>query len=246
MSVDVPSIAPASVFERVLAGVDGSEPGFEAVRQAARLAAPDGSLEVLTAVDVAETVHTGFSAARVAEQLRLEADEASRRAVELAGRRAEPRVVEGVALPTLLHELEATGATLAVVGTHGHRRLSEIVVGGVAGELLHRAPCSVLVARPPAEPERFPRTIVTGDDGSEYAALAVAVAEHLARRFDAELRVLTAEEHPVEALVEAGREADLLVLGSRGLRGLKSLGSVSERVAHQATCSVLVVRSGRR
>ena len=30
MSVDVPSLAPAAVFERVLAGVDGSEPGFEA------------------------------------------------------------------------------------------------------------------------------------------------------------------------------------------------------------------------
>ena len=34
----------------------------------------------------------------------------------------------------------------------------------------------------------------------------------------------------------------LVVLGRRGLHGLKALGSVSERVAHQAKCSVLVVR----
>jgi nucleotide-binding universal stress UspA family protein len=31
-------------------------------------------------------------------------------------------------------------------------------------------------------------------------------------------------------------------MGSRGLHGLRSLGSVSERVAHDAGCSVLVVR----
>jgi nucleotide-binding universal stress UspA family protein len=238
-------VAPAAVLERVVAGADGSEAGFEAVRQAAWLAAPDGSLEVFTAVDVAEAVHTGFSAARIAEQLRADADDANRQAVELAGGRAEGRVVEGAAFPALLHELEATRATLVVVGTHGHRRFSEIVVGGVTGELLHRAPCSVLVARPPTDPDRFPRTVVAGDDGSECAALAVAVAKHLADRFDSQLRVLTAEEHPVQALAAAGRDADLLVVGSRGLRGLKALGSVSERVAHQATCSVLVVRPGR-
>ena len=51
---------------------------------------------------------------------------------------------------------------------------------------------------------------------------------------------VTAE--PVPALVGAAFEADLLVVGSRGLHGLASLGSVSERVAHQARSSVLVVR----
>jgi nucleotide-binding universal stress UspA family protein len=50
---------------------------------------------------------------------------------------------------------------------------------------------------------------------------------------------------PVDALVAASAEADLLVIGSRGLHGLASLGSVSERVAHRAHCSVLVVRGTR-
>jgi nucleotide-binding universal stress UspA family protein len=45
---------------------------------------------------------------------------------------------------------------------------------------------------------------------------------------------------PIEALTRL--ETDLLVIGSRGLQGIKSLGSVSERVAHEARCSVLVVR----
>jgi len=36
---------------------------------------------------------------------------------------------------------------------------------------------------------------------------------------------------------------DLIVMGARGLKGTKALGSVSERVAHKAASSVLVVRS---
>ena len=45
---------------------------------------------------------------------------------------------------------------------------------------------------------------------------------------------------PVHALSDA--DADLVVVGSRGLHGLRALGSVSERVAHRARASVLVVR----
>jgi nucleotide-binding universal stress UspA family protein len=49
-------------------------------------------------------------------------------------------------------------------------------------------------------------------------------------------------DKPVQALVSAAADADLVVVGSRGLHGLKALGSVSERVAHRAHCSTLVVR----
>jgi nucleotide-binding universal stress UspA family protein len=41
----------------------------------------------------------------------------------------------------------------------------------------------------------------------------------------------------------AAREAtSLIVMGSRGLDGVRALGSVSERVVHRAPCSVLIVR----
>ena len=50
------------------------------------------------------------------------------------------------------------------------------------------------------------------------------------------------EQPPVDALLAASGEADLVILGARGLHGLRALGSVSERVAHRAPCSVLVVR----
>ena len=49
---------------------------------------------------------------------------------------------------------------------------------------------------------------------------------------------------PVDAFSDV--DADLLVLGSRGLRGVHALGSVSERAAHRAGCSVLVVQADSR
>jgi nucleotide-binding universal stress UspA family protein len=101
-------------------------------------------------------------------------------------------------------------------------------------------------------------------DGSVESAAAYAVAHYLAARFDAKLHAVVAwggkgvnerlvatitdgdhddrHEGPGDALVSAAESADLIIVGSRGLHGLRSLGSVSERVAHSAPCSALVVR----
>lgn len=51
-----------------------------------------------------------------------------------------------------------------------------------------------------------------------------------------------AEEHILQ--IAASQSVSLVVLGSRGLTGVRALGSVSERVAHRAQCSVLVARPG--
>jgi nucleotide-binding universal stress UspA family protein len=249
------------LFTRVLAGVDGSEPGLEAARQAARLVTPTGRLELFTAVYLAEVNLAGWSSARMRAELEREAHEALRKGLDIAGPRAESCLVNGPPVQSLLGELERERATLVVVGTHGHSRISEIVIGGVAGELLHSAPCSVCIARPPVAEAPFPRSIVVGVDGSSQSEAAAVTGRYLSERFNAPLSLVIAlgggnvdrpcaeelgavgvEGNPVEALVEVSRDADLLIVGSRGLHGLKALGSVSERVAHRASCSVLVVR----
>jgi nucleotide-binding universal stress UspA family protein len=52
--------------------------------------------------------------------------------------------------------------------------------------------------------------------------------------------------HPAESIINVATEGkyDLIVIGSRGLGGIKSffMGSVSDRVAHLAHCPVLIVR----
>lgn len=48
---------------------------------------------------------------------------------------------------------------------------------------------------------------------------------------------------PVEELINAGKDADMIVLGSRGVGGFTRLmmGSVSSQVAQHAHCPVLIV-----
>jgi nucleotide-binding universal stress UspA family protein len=58
------------------------------------------------------------------------------------------------------------------------------------------------------------------------------------------LHTLVAEGDPTEALLEAARHCQLLVLGSRGRSPLKGLmlGSVSQACAAGAACPVVVVK----
>ncbi len=174
-------------------------------------------------------------------------------------------VARGNPWQELLHEATSEPTTLVAVGSHGTGRAPRH-----PGRLDRDASsCTRRRARcwSRARQGRTSRSrIVVGIDGSEQSAAAFSVARELAERFGAELWPVVAhggkgvddeaiaamvdyhredqEGEPVPALVAAAADADLLVVGSRGLHGLRSLGSVSERVAHQARSSVLIVRRG--
>jgi nucleotide-binding universal stress UspA family protein len=261
---DAASGSRHSMFSRVLVGIDGSAEAREAARQAAILAESPPTL--LAVFDLAAPI-VGATGPGVPvyydEDVQREAAEgALERAREELGPHGEAKIARGCSWDVLLAELEREHDTLVAVGSHGQGRARGIVFGSTATELVHKAPCSVLIARE-AEDD-FPRSIVVGVDGSPESAAAYTAAYGLARRFGARLWPVVAHggkpvdkrlvamivdhhhedspDDPVRALVAAGADADLVVVGSRGLHGLKALGSVSERVAHQAHCSVLVVR----
>ena len=253
------------IFNRVLVGVDGSSGSLEVARQAAMLKAPGGELACLSAWNLHPPVVAPMTVVPP-----FDADgHAARRAAEAAASAAKEqlpsartKVVRGVPAKALLDEIANDRSSLVVVGTRGRSRKTGIVLGSTSTRLLHDAPCSVLVMRQGRDLP--PRRIAVGVDGSPQSAAAHAVARYLAERFDGDVTVVIAEGgkaidlgavslivgdgfdviqgEPVPVLAAASVDADLLVLGSRGLHGLKALGSVSERVAHRAKCSTLIVR----
>jgi nucleotide-binding universal stress UspA family protein len=227
------------LFRNVIVGADGSPEANDALRVALSVLAPDGRL---TAVTVAEVDVEG-AAEDWLTRVRAEADEAHAEAQEvLAGdTRASARSVEGQAARDLIATARAEGADLLALGSHGGSRVAGILFGSVATRVVHDAPCSVMVVRNAPQPG-FPRGITVGTDGSECAAKAEGLAASLADGLGTELRRIADADDPVDDLIEASRSSDLVVVGSRGARGILALGSVAERVAHRAECAVLVVR----
>lgn len=233
----------APIFSRILVGIDDSSESLEAARQAAILAT--GPVTLLAAYDLTYALVGGVMPPGPVHYdeapFRMQAEEALEAArQELGTGEAVGKIGRGRSWEVLLGEIDREKKTLVVVGSHGAGRAKGILIGSTATELVHKAPCSVLVARKPLK--RFPSSIVLGVDGSEESVAADAAARYIAERFGASLERYESVPNPVNALVNAAIEADLLVVGSRGLHGIKALGSVSERVAHEAACSVLVVR----
>jgi nucleotide-binding universal stress UspA family protein len=207
-------------------------------------------------------VHGGFAAPSLYDRLVTDAASALARAGEqCAG--ASSRLIEGEPVGALKQEIERCEATAVALGSRGHSRAAGILLGGTTTTLLHEAPCSVLIARQPASLHDFPSSILVGVDGSTASLRALEAALEVGDRLATRVRVLAAtggkpvdfdglrqidglewdERRPVDVLLESSRATDLVVLGSRGLHGLSALGSVSERVAHRAASSVLVVRA---
>jgi nucleotide-binding universal stress UspA family protein len=94
----------------------------------------------------------------------------------------------------------------------------------------HRAPLQIIHAASSA--------------GSEHYATTTTFAEEIRRTYpDLDVDYRAVEGHPGDALASASCEARLLVVGSRGLGGLKGLllGSVSQRLMRDAECPLAVV-----
>lgn len=83
--------------------------------------------------------------------------------------------------------------------------------------------------------------VVDGDRPADDGALARQLAE-IERELGAEPKVSHPEGDAAPEIIKAaaGSGASLIVCGRRGLSGLKALGSVSERVASDGPCSVLL------
>jgi nucleotide-binding universal stress UspA family protein len=259
-------------FRSILCGVDGSRVAAEAARQAAILAAAGARLTLLgvgwrTGVGLAaratiapermaaaletarlEAEDLGIAAtvehvesreetatllARAAdhELLVLGASAGSRAAGVLAGSTARA-AVHASPVPVLLArrppaDIAFPSSILAAIdGTPASAQVAPTVAG------LARAYGARVTVVAPAIPLAPGRELIAGAIATIAAATGtepVVLDEH-------------SSAHKAITGAAASTEAALVVIGSRGLHGVHALTSVSERVAHEAPCSVLVLR----
>lgn len=250
------SVAPDACFSHVLVGLDDSPSGLAAACQGSLLTAPEGTLELLAAYEVDDRREGPPPIFLDARRNRDRARGTVRDALRSLPPNVTPSTTTIAPAPlsvALLEELQRAADTLVVVAA---------MPDSTAVEILQAAPCSVLVTRPDAATP--PREVVVGLDGSPESALAYVTGCRIARRFGARLTALVAfggdppdapaveqithrsaersGEDAATALIAVSKRADLLIVGNRGLHGVDRLGSVAERVALRAACSVLVTR----
>ena len=135
------------------------------------------------------------------------------------------------------------GLVVGVDGSDGSRRalhwaLEEARVRGASVR-------AVLVWSYLDQPDGFDAAY--GEDDARQR-LDRAVDEVASEIGDVDLERIVVCDLPARALLEAARDADLLVVGSRGAGGFKGLllGSVSQQVVQHAPCPVVVVPGDER
>jgi nucleotide-binding universal stress UspA family protein len=189
----------------VLAATDFSEPAEAAARLARELAGSFAArFHMLHVIVLLEDPHLEESHRRQLDELVATADEARRKVLaekppDSAEVAVVPHLVRGIAPGETIVEVAANvGADLIVVGTHGRRGLSHLLLGSVAERVVRTAGCSVLTVRAdaPVNP-RGPRRILVPHDFSDASAEAVRTAALWARHFGSEITLL----HAVEPVV---------------------------------------------
>lgn len=144
-------------YRKILVAVDGSPAAEKGLREAIRVAeAGGGALVILHVVNEFYGYYTMESAglgADVHERLRQKGRAILEKARALAARRRlEPKLVMrqiegGPVAPAIVQEAKKQRADLIVLGTHGRRGMTRLVMGSDAEEVLRSSAVPVLLVR---------------------------------------------------------------------------------------------------
>lgn len=152
------------------------------------------------------------------------------------------------ATPALLEHLARHPKDLVVMGTHGRRGVSRLLVGSVTEIVIREAPCPVFTTRHRMEEQPVAISeILAPIDFSEPSAEALAHARHLAALYDATLTLLfVAEEHIVSHFTDTGIPTFTVLKMEDEMirRAALALRQLNERTPGPACPSRYEVRSG--
>ncbi|MES2633742.1 MAG: universal stress protein [Pseudomonadota bacterium] len=142
------------MFKRILVPVDGSATSRKALTQALQLAREQGSsVRLLHAIDELVYVNTYNYSPALMDEVRTAAAKVLGDALDMAkaaGVTADTQLVDQPAQrlgATVTKEAADWGADLIVLGTHGRRGISRLVMGSGADQILRESKVPVLTIR---------------------------------------------------------------------------------------------------
>jgi nucleotide-binding universal stress UspA family protein len=260
-----------AVFSDVLCAIDASRTSLRAVSRACELLAPDARMTVLVCTHetgAGAWASADVSAARARRALTRAAEmarQAGLRGETVLDPDGPPidRVLERAASHPLLAlgaPVMPRGAGLWVGGValHAVHHLPSSLL--IARERPLAAGAHILLALDgtddaPGLPmiaayaaRRLKRGVVVvhavGVESRSQPHHLEAQRDRLAGLLGVAPEMVIEAKRPAEAILAVARErqTSLIIMGSRRIGGVRALSSVSERVAHRARCSVLVIR----
>ena len=145
------------MFRRLLVPHDFSEHSDAALRTAIELAGElEASIALLHVFQRPQAIFEPYGILPIEPDL-AEIPEAARQRLQVeldkvlaAGVEGDARVSEGQPVDEILAQIEASGADLVVMGTHGLTGFSHALLGSVAERTVRQAPCPVLTVKAPA------------------------------------------------------------------------------------------------
>ena len=254
-------------FKRILCGVEGNPASTEAARQAIALAGKGGGELQFTAVYTSFELGPDYHRDTLEDSLVDARGLAGDAGVAASNQLREARYAIDVLLPEGQdHDLLVLGthghsrttglvfgstATEAAHGTEqplliareapDARGFPSRILFASDGTRVSMAPARAAAGLAAAFGAELEVVHVDGKHDDTDSALDEQITE-IERIGGAAPKVARRSGHPTREIVEtAAGGASLIVAGRRGLRGLKSLGSVSERIVSGAGCSVLLV-----
>ena len=141
-----------------------------------------------------------------------------------------------------------------VVGTDGSDTASQAVRQAVELAAAVGAKVELVSAYEPVSDQRLrqerrdtPEDLQWAINPREDVDATLGSAAEVAREAGVEVNLYPRQGDPADAILDVAeeREADLIIVGNKGMTGAKRflLGSVPNKVSHHAPCSVLIVRT---
>jgi len=139
------------------------------------------------------------------------------------------------------------------VGLDGSAHSERTLAWAVAEAAVRNAPLTVLAVHEVASNHWTGHPVIYPGDQPELEKMRLAVQELTQKAVDqagepgaASVTVRAVSGLPAVELINASRDCDLIVVGSRGGGGFAKLmlGSVSSQVVHHAHCPVAVISGG--